>query len=60
MKNLSSTHKLIGVSIIAALAILAASAAFEGSAQTITFIIIAIWWIPFMWWSQKGSTDNKD
>ena len=41
------TVAIIVVSLIAAIGILAASAIFEGTGQTITFIIIAIWWVAF-------------
>lgn len=45
----SPTFSIILVSLIAAGAILAASVLLDGreTAQTITYIIIAIWWIPF-------------
>ena len=39
--------QLLAVSLLAALAIILASMVFEEQAQTLTFVIIAIWWIPF-------------
>ncbi|KAA3664518.1 MAG: hypothetical protein DWQ04_05265 [Chloroflexi bacterium] len=46
MKLKSPAFSIIIISLIAALAILVASALLE-SAQMATYIIIAVWWIPF-------------
>lgn len=57
------TFAVIGVSIIAALAILAASALLEGqrSAQMATYVIIAVWWIPFsILVARRGSKQPKE
>ena len=46
----SQIGAIIGVSIVAALAILIASMLLAGrgsTAQTVTYGIIALWWIPF-------------
>lgn len=51
---------LIVVSLIAALAILAASAWLEGSSPTITYIIIAIWWIPFSILTMRGQKQSEN
>ncbi len=49
MKFSKPAVPIIIISLIGALAILIASTVLKGqeSAQTVTYIIIAIWWIPF-------------
>ncbi|MBV7330408.1 hypothetical protein KFU94_19600 [Chloroflexi bacterium TSY] len=49
MKFKSPVVSMIIISLIGALAILVASKLLAGheSAQTVTWIIIAIWWVPF-------------
>ena len=53
---------LIGISIIAAIAILVASFLLgdRDSSQTVTYIIIAIWWIPFSIFVSRASKEKKD
>lgn len=51
---------LIIVSLIAAGAILAASAWLEDTSQTVTYIIIAVWWIPFSILTARSSRKSKD
>lgn len=52
--------KLLIVSISAALAIILASALLEGAAQTLTYIIVAIWWIPYSILSIRHARDNHE
>ena len=52
--------QVIIVSIIAAVAILLASAAFEGAAETLTYIIIAIWWIPYSILTMRSGKQSEE
>lgn len=40
------TLAILAISLLAALAMIAASAIFEAG-DTVTFLIVAIWWVPF-------------
>lgn len=54
------TIPVLAVSLIAAVAILIASTLLEGdAAQTATYLIIAIWWIPFSVLAARNATKAK-
>ena len=55
MTQKKTTFALILVSLIAALAILLAAKFGGESAQTVIFIIIAIWWVPFSFLAVRNS-----
>ena len=62
MKFKSPAFALIGISIIAAIAILVASFLLgdRDSSQTVTYIIIAIWWVPFSIFISRANKEKKD
>ena len=52
---------LITISLVAAAAMLGVAALLDGadSAQTVTFVIIAIWFVPFLWLSNGARKGAK-
>lgn len=52
--------QLILVSLIAAGAILVTSAIFTEASQTVTFIIIAVWWVFFTLYIRRANNKSDD
>ena len=57
MSSKKATLYLIIVSLIAAAAMMLSSALLDGadSAQTVMFLIIAVWFVPFSWLAQRAA-----
>ena len=56
MNSKKASLSLIIISLVAAAAIIVSSYLLEGSdsSQTVTFLIIAVWFIPFTWLAARA------